>query len=78
MINATQIRKGMVIKIEGKLYKVLEATHVTPGKGQALMQIKLRNLRDQTLLGRKIKSITPTLKKSRWNSCIRVEKTLFS
>lgn len=49
MINATQIRKGMVIKIEGELYKVLEATHVTPGKGQALMQTKLRNLKDQTL-----------------------------
>ncbi len=49
MINATQIRKGMVIKIEGNLYKVLEATHVTPGKGQALMQTKLRNLKDQTL-----------------------------
>ena len=50
MISATQIRKGMVIKVEGNLYKVLEATHVTPGKGQALMQTKLRNLGDQTLL----------------------------
>jgi elongation factor P len=49
MINAIQIRKGMVIKIEGILYKVLEATHVTPGKGQALMQTKLRSLKDQTL-----------------------------
>jgi len=25
MINATQIRKGMMIKLEGNLYKVLEA-----------------------------------------------------
>jgi elongation factor P len=56
MINATQIRKGMVIKIEGKLYKVLEATHVTPGKGQALMQTKLRNLGDQTLLDYRFRS----------------------
>jgi elongation factor P len=56
MINATQIRKGMVIKIEGKLYKVLEATHVTPGKGQALMQTKLRNLNDQTLLDYRFRS----------------------
>ena len=38
MINATQLRKGMTIKIEGELYKILETTHVTPGKGQALMQ----------------------------------------
>jgi len=56
MINATQIRKGMVIKIEGNLYKVLEATHVTPGKGQALMQTKLRNLSDQTLLDYRFRS----------------------
>lgn len=48
MINATQIRKGMVIKIEGEIYKILETTHVTPGKGQALMQTKLRKLKDQT------------------------------
>ena len=56
MITATQIRKGMVIKIEGDLYKVLEAIHITPGKGQALMQTKLRNLRDQTLLDYRFRS----------------------
>jgi elongation factor P len=49
MINATQLRKGMTIKWEGDLYKVHETTHVTPGKGQALMQTKLRRLSDQTL-----------------------------
>jgi elongation factor P len=56
LINAIQIRKGMVIKVEGKIYKVLEATHVTPGKGPALMQTKLRNLRDQTLLDYRFRS----------------------
>ena len=49
MINATQLRRGMILKIDDELYKVLETTHVTPGKGQALMQTKLRKLRDQTL-----------------------------
>jgi elongation factor P len=49
MINATQIRKGMIVKVEGEIYKVLETTHVTPGKGQALMQTKLRKLSDQSL-----------------------------
>lgn len=49
MINATQIRKGMIILRDGDLYRVLETTHVTPGKGQALMQTKLRRLNDQTL-----------------------------
>ena len=56
MINATQIRKGMVIKVEGEIYKVLESTHVTPGKGQALMQTKLRSLKNQTLLDYRFRS----------------------
>jgi len=49
MINATQIRKGMIIRVKDEIYKVLETTHVTPGKGQALMQTKLRKLSDQSL-----------------------------
>ena len=49
MINATQIRRGMIIKVGGEIYKVIETTHVTPGKGQALMQTKLRKLKDQTV-----------------------------
>jgi len=49
LINATQIRKGMVIKIDDEIYKVLDMTHVTPGKGQAIIQTKLRKLQDQAL-----------------------------
>lgn len=49
MINATQVRKGMIIKLEDYLYQVLETSHITPGKGQALMQTKLRRLHGQTL-----------------------------
>lgn len=49
MINATQIRRGMVLQVEDKLFKVLETTHITPGKGQALIQTKLRKLKDQSL-----------------------------
>ncbi len=56
MINATQIRKGMIIKVDGELYKVLETTHITPGKGQALMQTKLRRLSDQTLHDQRFRS----------------------
>lgn len=46
----------MAIKIGGNIYKVLGATHITPGKGQALMQTKLRNLKDQTLLDYRFRS----------------------
>jgi len=49
MINATQIKKGQIIKVDDDIYRVLDTTHVTPGKGQALMQTKLRKLKDQSL-----------------------------
>lgn len=44
-INATQIRRGMVIVHEGEPCKVLEARHHTPGNLRAMMQTKLRNIR---------------------------------
>lgn len=56
MINATQIRRGMVIILEGTLYKVLEATHITPGRWKAMMQTKLRNLKDGSLMNYRFRS----------------------
>ncbi|NOX37160.1 MAG: elongation factor P [Calditrichaeota bacterium] len=47
-IKAIQVRKGMVIEYRGDLYRVTEAVHVTPGKGQALMQVKMKRLSDGT------------------------------
>lgn len=45
-IKAIQIRKGYVLKLNNDLYRVTEATHVTPGKGPAMMQIKMKRLSD--------------------------------
>jgi elongation factor P len=44
-IPATQIRRGMVILFEGKLCKVIEFRHHTPGNLRAMVQSKLRDLR---------------------------------
>lgn len=49
MIKATQIRKGMIILLNDKLYRVEEMEHVTPGKGQAVVQTKIRDLNDLTI-----------------------------
>ncbi len=49
MINATEIRKGMILKLENELYQVLTFTHLTPGKGRAFVQTKLRQLESGTL-----------------------------
>ena len=43
-VRANNIRVGMVIEYEGNPCKVLAMNHITPGKGNAVVQTKLRNL----------------------------------
>ena len=47
-MKATNIRRGNIIRHNNALYRVLTMDHVTPGKGRAHVQTKLRNLRDGT------------------------------
>lgn len=56
MINATQVRKGMIILLNEKLYRVEEMEHVTPGKGQAMVQTKIRDLNDMTIRNYRFRS----------------------
>jgi elongation factor P len=46
MIDATQLRKGMVILFNGRLHRVMEMQLITPGRWKAMVQTKLRNLVD--------------------------------
>ena len=43
-INATLIREGMILIIDSELYRVTWKMHRTPGKGNACMQTKLKNI----------------------------------
>lgn len=45
MIQATQIRVGMVILFEGELYRVLKIDHITQGNKRGKVQTDLRNIR---------------------------------
>jgi len=56
MIKATQIRKGNIILLNEKLYRVEEMDHVTPGKGQAVVQTKIRDLNDMTIRNYRFRS----------------------
>ena len=47
-MKATNIRKGNILRITGTLYRVMNMAHVTPGKGRAHVQTKLRKLTDGT------------------------------
>ena len=45
MISASDLRAGMTFIQDGKLIKVLEASHHKPGKGNTVMRMKLRDVR---------------------------------
>jgi elongation factor P len=44
MIQATQIRRGMLVKLGTVPYVVLTVTHITPGNKRGIIQCTLRNL----------------------------------
>jgi elongation factor P len=46
MIDATHIRKGMIIIMDGTLYRVMEMQLITPGRWKAMVQTKLRNIQN--------------------------------
>lgn len=46
----------MVIRVDGELFRVHDFQHVTPGKGQAIMQTRLRNLRSGSMVDRRFRS----------------------
>ncbi len=62
MISATQIRVGNVLKFEGDLCRVLKVVHVTPGKGNAVVQTDMRNLRTGLKINNRFRS-TETVEK---------------
>jgi len=45
MINATQVKAGLILRIDNVIYRVLKVSHLTPGKGNAQIQADLRNLK---------------------------------
>jgi elongation factor P len=56
-IQATQIRIGMVILMDGQLFKVLERHHHTPGNLRGMVQTKLRRLATGALHEHRFRSV---------------------
>jgi elongation factor P len=46
----------MILEVEGGLFQVHDFTHVTPGKGQAVIQTRLRNLHTGSIADRRFRS----------------------
>ncbi len=52
MINVTDLRKNVTFEMDGQLYRVIEYEHYKPGRGNAIIRTKLRNLRTGGTLDR--------------------------
>jgi elongation factor P len=56
MIQATQMRPGMVIKFNNDLFSVFSVNHRTPGNHRGFVQAKMRNLRSGTMIEHRFSS----------------------
>lgn len=45
MIDVNDLRKGVIFELDNGLYKVLDFSHHKPGRGNAIIRIKARNVR---------------------------------
>lgn len=45
MIDVNDLRKGVTFELDGHLFKVIEYSHHKPGRGNATIKIRARNLR---------------------------------
>ena len=53
---ATQLRKGMIVKIENKLYQIFGCQHVTPGNLRGFVRVKMRNIQSGSMAEEKLRS----------------------
>jgi elongation factor P len=56
MIQATQMRPGMVVKFNNDLFSVFSVNHRTPGNLRGFVQAKMRNLRSGTMIEHRFSS----------------------
>ncbi|MBI2189415.1 MAG: elongation factor P [Acidobacteria bacterium] len=55
-IQATRLKKGMLIKMDQDLFRVIDLQHVTPGNLRGFVRVKLRNIRNGALSDQKLRS----------------------
>jgi elongation factor P len=55
-LNSTELSPGMAIKMDGRLFLILETEHRTPGNLRAFVQIKIRDLKSGSLIDKRLRS----------------------
>ena len=57
MVQATQLKRGMCIKHDNDLYRVVEAQHKTPGNLRGLVQAKIKSLKTGAISDHRFRSV---------------------
>jgi elongation factor P len=52
MISSNDFKRGVVIKLDGDLFSVVEYQHVKPARGNSFVRTKLRNVRKGSIVDR--------------------------
>jgi len=55
-VKSSDLRNGMAVIIDGKLYVCVQASHVTPGNLRAFVQAKLKCVSDGATIERRLRS----------------------
>nr|WP_156919054.1 elongation factor P [Hippea sp. KM1] len=58
MIATNEFKRGVKLEIEGEPYEIVDYEHVKPGKGQAFVRVKLKNLKTGNVVEKTYKSGT--------------------
>ena len=53
MINSQDIKKGVAVRMDGGIWVCIDFQHRKPGKGNTIMNIKLKNASDGRVLERR-------------------------
>jgi elongation factor P len=56
MVTTRDFRTGLTIKLDGKLYKVINYDHVKPGKGGAFLQTELKNIKTGQTINKRFRA----------------------
>lgn len=52
MVSTNDFKNGMGIEVEGQLFTIVEFQHVKPGKGNAFVRTKLKNMATGAVIDR--------------------------
>jgi elongation factor P len=56
LITATQLRNGMILQVDGALFRVMKTQHITPGNWRGMVQTTLRNLQNGSKTEKRFRS----------------------